>query len=533
VGYPTDGYGIYEAVNPALGSSVYTPRLQQIAAGGFKLVMNYSLPLGHIADVTGYIAAANTAGLKVIVALHDPAIWRDATYSTAYPLLYADSGNAATGTAFMQYIVGQVKNLAGVWGYYVADEPVVGDHTTWATYSAAVRTADNTHPRLVIESATPGASNFYQGSTLYFDQCEVGGDDYYPIGNTQVAWDTAQNVASGIQTFCASKSIQSAFVHQAFSWQQAFPPARCSPYPSCAPFPDSDSLFAEKRIVEANMSPRVVLYWAFHKILTSDNPTLDWNTVVAAINQKVVTMTANPTLVQSNTAASSAASPTSINPALSGNATPGNFLVVFVCVTGTSPTITSPTGWIAVRNSVSGSVAFGMFVLPGCTAITGPGAITVGGTGGGAAASILEFSGMGPSATLDLLTMFNNTSTSPSSTSAATAKPLYTNELLLAGLMFAATTITNTTGTTGEYSTAVASVVSTNGTPNAQIAVYWGVSLSNVTLPNFQATLGASVSWLVAYVRYASLNSQIIQDTNIGGVAGQLVGQFYQGMVGG
>jgi hypothetical protein len=281
---PTDGYGVYESIQPSLGSGVYTPRLTQIAAGGFSVVLNYASPNGTAANLVSYINAAASAGLKVIVALHDPAIWRDNTYSTTYSTMYADSGNAATGILFAQYIVNAVKGLAGLWGYYIGDEVIVGDHTTWATYAAAIKTADSTHPRLVIESATPGASNFYQGSTLYFDQCEVGGDDYYPIGNTGVSWATPATVASGIQTFCASKSIQSAMTLQAFSWQQAYPPARCSPYPSCAPFPTRDQIYTNLQAVLANMTPRLILFWAYYKILVSDNPTLHWADLTAAIS---------------------------------------------------------------------------------------------------------------------------------------------------------------------------------------------------------------------------------------------------------
>jgi hypothetical protein len=280
---PTDGYGIYEGVATSLGSGVWTPRLTAIAAGGFSLVMNYSFLSGHIADLTGYIAAANTAGLKVIIPLHDPAIWRDNGYAAKWPLLYADSGNAATGTLFMQYIVAQVKSLTGVWGYYVCDELLAADHSTWATYSAAIRTADNTHPRLAIESATPTSNNFYLGNTLYWDQCEVGGDDYYPIGNTTVAWDTPTTVAAGIQSFCTTKSIQSAMALQAQSWQNYYPPARCSPYPSCASWPTRDQEYMTRQTVVANMSPRLVMYFSYFDILASDNPTQHWNDLVAAL----------------------------------------------------------------------------------------------------------------------------------------------------------------------------------------------------------------------------------------------------------
>ena len=270
---PTDGYGLFESWDPSDTTNAYA-RLDTMAAGGFSVVMNYTLISAHATDMINYINHAATKGLKVIVPLHDPRIWRDGTYSIYGPM-YADSGNASTGTAFAQYIVGQVSGLAGLWGYYMADEPVSGDHATWSPYSAAIRTTDSTHPRLVVESASPGASNFYQGSSPYFDQCEVGGDDYYPVGNTQVSWDSLATVASGIQSYCTTKGIQSVFVGQAQSWTQFAPPYRCSPFPDCAPYPSASQMRTVRDTVVANMSPRLFLWWSYYYV--QNNAHVPWS----------------------------------------------------------------------------------------------------------------------------------------------------------------------------------------------------------------------------------------------------------------
>jgi hypothetical protein len=146
---PTDGFGIYEsqAPNPP---ATYQPRLDQIAAGGFKLVVNYSILYGTAAQMTSYINYAASKGLKVIVALQDPRIWRDNTYAATYTALYADAGNPATGTLLMQYVVAQLKGLAGVWGWYVGDEVAEADHTLFKAYTDAIAAADSTHPRLMV-----------------------------------------------------------------------------------------------------------------------------------------------------------------------------------------------------------------------------------------------------------------------------------------------------------------------------------------------------------------------------------------------
>src|SRR5260221_2080454 len=110
---PVDGWGVYESVR-TLGDPTALPRLDIIASLKFQLVLNYALLFGHITDVTAYINYAASKGLKVIVALNDPAIWNytavSPNYVTKYPQLYTDSGNAATETAFAQYVVNQVKS---------------------------------------------------------------------------------------------------------------------------------------------------------------------------------------------------------------------------------------------------------------------------------------------------------------------------------------------------------------------------------------------------------------------------------------
>jgi hypothetical protein len=273
-----EGTGIYDYTTPNLGSGIYTPRLQQIAAGGFSIVLAAGIMHGHIAGILDYISVANGLGLKVIIGIHDTRIWRDATYAAAYPEIYADAGNPGTGTALMQYIVGQVKNSVGLWGYYVADEPVSGDHATWATYSAAVKTADPNHPRLVVESASSTASSFYVNSSPYYDQIEVGADDWYFTGDTAVSppWPSAQTVSSGLNSTSSARSIDVGAVLQIFSWQQIYPPARHWNWPSGATWPTVDEIRQYKEGAMSNASLRMVLWWAYSQILTSDDPGQHW-----------------------------------------------------------------------------------------------------------------------------------------------------------------------------------------------------------------------------------------------------------------
>src|SRR6266516_4385923 len=99
INLPTDGFGVYESISSSLGSGTWGPRLDQIAAGGFKLVLNYGLLFGSIAQITSYINYAASKGLKVIVAIHNAVIWdtvgspTSADLAAEYPTIYAAAGS--------------------------------------------------------------------------------------------------------------------------------------------------------------------------------------------------------------------------------------------------------------------------------------------------------------------------------------------------------------------------------------------------------------------------------------------------------
>lgn len=520
-----DGYGIYDNIAPSGGSASWGSRLTQIASGGFSLVLNYDICDGHIADILSYINTAVSLGLRVIVALHDPAIWRDATYSTKYPLLYADAGNPATGIAFMQYLVGQVKSIKGVWGYYVFDEIANSDHTTLKAYTDAVKTADAAHPRLGIISGTGGSSCWQSLSTLY-DCADVMGDDWYTQNYTaanNLGWTSATTnvTAAGDQIYANLHGIQSAMALQAFNANE-YSSQICTPWPSCATFPTQATMRQCNTLCRANMTPRVVMWYSYQDILRSDNPTLHWQDLVETIGTPMA-----QGLLQSATAASSAASPTSITPTLAAASTAGNLLIIAVAVTGTSPTITTPTNWASLGANSQAGLAFVLYRYEnnpgGITSVV----ITVGGTGGGAVAAIFEFQGMTPYK-FDT----NATQASAGSTSYANKALAVTtryNDLLFYATAFAAATLTPSN--TNEWSPVIAAI-STNGTPNAQLGCFWGLSVLNST-ETMSGTFNASVVNAQTIARYIVAGSQQETYNNVGGMSGQLVGQFFQGMIGG
>lgn len=293
---PTDGHGIYEDCAP--GDAAAFSRLDTIAAGGFKTVLNYDLLNGHIADITAYINHANSKGLKVIISLDDPAIWRDGTIAATYPSLYADSGNLATESGFTTYVVNQVKGLAGTYGYYVADEPASADHTLCHTHYNTITAADSTKPRLIVGSAEQVTGNFWKNTTSYWDSCTVGGDDFYPVGDdTEATYDPA-TLMFAVQANCHNHGIDSCIVLQAFNWLD-WGNQTCSPWPACAVWPTRGQERQQRVTTFANMASRLVLWFSYmdiwgsgsssrYHIGASSTPAQHWSDLTAALSAQAL-----------------------------------------------------------------------------------------------------------------------------------------------------------------------------------------------------------------------------------------------------
>lgn len=230
-------------------------------------------------------------------------------------------------------------------------------------------------------------------------------------------------------------------------------------------------------------------------------------------------------LVQSANAASNAAGPASIAPAYGVGTTAGNLLILCVTNTNTTGTITTPAGWTLLQaNSQSGLISNLYYQLSnagGITTVT----VTIGGTAGGAVATLLEFSGIG-TATLDQNSIAGTTSNAFTSPTITTS---LTGELCIMHVGYAAATLTPTAS--GEWSAPIGTV-STSGAPNAQDSVFWAVShIGNV--PTLTGALSASVLHAQNLTTFNVLGTLLVVKDNVGGLAGVYVGQFNQGMIGG
>src|SRR5260370_14472729 len=219
---PADGHGTYEDINPDQGQSVWGPRIDQMAAGGFKVLINYGICYGHTSNMIAYINYAASKGMKVAVSPHT--VWTATNLATLFPTMYVEAGSPGETAynAFATYVVNQVKNLPGTWGYYLADEPYNTSHTVIKSMHDAIVAADNIKPILIIctSDTSSGQGTFWNSSTNMYDACSVGGDDTYPIGLAAGRVSAFSNclLRPDNQTVYTFKNIISAIFFKSFNF---------------------------------------------------------------------------------------------------------------------------------------------------------------------------------------------------------------------------------------------------------------------------------------------------------------------------
>jgi hypothetical protein len=269
--------GVYESCAPSDGA-VCLEHLQQIAKGGFRLVINYNQLYGSADQQRAYAVEAYALGIKIIWGMSDPAFWNGSDLRQQFSALAATC-QCSDNAGFINYIVRLVKGLAATWGYYVGDEVQPGDLDKMKGFADLVKQADPSHPRLFISSEdyTTLGSNL----APFGDTAEVLGADNYPVSTWPIS--TLGSIARGVQAVANQNHKQSAMVLQAFSWGQ-YPDQtwRCSPFPGCTHFPTEAEMREMRDLVLSNAHPAMLLWYSYFDILKSDNPARHWADLVQA-----------------------------------------------------------------------------------------------------------------------------------------------------------------------------------------------------------------------------------------------------------
>ena len=271
-----DGYGLYESCSPK-NAAMCLSHLNDMAAAGFKLVIDYDEMYGDASFQKAYLDRAQSVGMKVIITLKDHRFYNGKSLRSEFPAL-AQTCNCTGNNGFIRYVVNLVKNHPAVWGYYIGDEVDLSDHGTMKSALAdVVHQLDPTHPRLFIDNAGESTS-VWHGNSPFFDTAEVIGTDFYPLrGETSdyPTIDQAGAVASGIQAYADVHKEGSAIVLQAFSYSEYDTPG--------APYPTAKQMQSMLSQTLAHSHPRIILWYSYYDTMASDNPTQHWDDLKAII----------------------------------------------------------------------------------------------------------------------------------------------------------------------------------------------------------------------------------------------------------
>ena len=278
---PFDGYGIYENCNINGDIATCLSHLDDIAAAGFKLVVNYEQLYGDADAQKAYLDHAQSVGIKVIIALNKPELYNGTDLSSVFPNL-VQTCNCSNNPDFVRYVVNLVKNHPALWGYYIGDEVDPADHDAMKSAVAdVVHQTDPTHPRLFIDTPGHPIGVWHQNSP-FFDTADVIGTDFYPIRDNSPQYPTlgqAGAVASGTQAYANAHREDSAIVLQAFSYSNYNIPG--------TPYPTADQMEYMLSQTLAYSHPRMILWYSYYDTMSSDNPTQHWNDLKSIIAHNI------------------------------------------------------------------------------------------------------------------------------------------------------------------------------------------------------------------------------------------------------
>ena len=369
---PTDGQGMYDGCTPWSNSTTSDydncfANIDKMAAGGFKLVLNYQAIEGNASGLIAYLNHAQQKGMKVILGMHDNAYWDGTNLLTYFPDMAATC-SCTTNTEFIQYVINLVKGNSALWGYYIGDEEAPINHDKIKVYTDLVHTTDPTHPRLIVQQ-TSGTTGY--DIVGWADVADVLAQDNYPVGDDSYPLSNQGSYAASVQSYATQNGKDSGFVEQATTWQLYYPPTRCSPYPSCAPYPSLSQLEDMLDQTLQNMHPRIILWYSYFDTMSWDsknNTTQYGNDLVTAM-QSIYT-TSTPTLTPTPTPISTSCSGLTISTPLALDKTTvsaGNTIHGTVTYTNQCSTdFTANTVVVAARTSTGSNADF----TPGVSNIT-------------------------------------------------------------------------------------------------------------------------------------------------------------------
>lgn len=274
ISYPVDGYGVYESCAPQKGQECLN-RLNIIAGGGFKLVINYAQMVGKGSDEIVYSQQAGSAGLKIIWNFGTKEFWDGTNLLSRYKLL-ADTCYCNDNDGFIRYVVTIAKNSSATWGYYVGDEPPAYALSAVAHVSSLIHQSDSGHPQLFVAGINQDNN---LPSFAGVPNVTVIAKDFYPVGRPNDGVDDTGQAASFVQRIANQYHKESGMVLQAHNLAQISDyNTMCAQTKTCR-FPTVAEMQQMRNLTLQMAKPRLILWFSFYSIYPQDDA---WKNLIIA-----------------------------------------------------------------------------------------------------------------------------------------------------------------------------------------------------------------------------------------------------------
>lgn len=240
------------------------------------------------------------------------------------------------------------------------------------------------------------------------------------------------------------------------------------------------------------------------------------------------------------------------NIAANGTATPatatiantgaGNLLVCIVAVLGTNPTIAGPSDnqWSQVQNKSGASLSFALFIRTNSPGGSIAPSCVLGGTVTGWIMEIFEFTQTNSNTSAQGSAMLTSAVAQLTNIFPTSGQTLYNELFVYAVARVTATLTPQNSFQQNSIQQAPLSVWSNSVLPQAgvqgmSVDFFWASGLGQGVgqYPSASGLLSGAVASVAIAAWFNTVASQPTTETNVAGVPGQLVGQFFQGMIGG
>jgi hypothetical protein len=270
--------GVFESCPLDSAMSTCIQRLDAMHQGGLQVVV-LNAWAGSPDSLSTYAQAAHDMGMSVMWNLSNPGWWRDPADGTQQASYFRDFASACgcdQNGALLDYIIGYLAALPGTYGYYAADDSMLGagDGPGVSAYVAQIKQVDPVHTVMI------GA--FGEGQSRQFENIpDVIGTELYPVtvssllpvASNQDMWAAVGQWATDAQNMADAAGKQSAFILQAFTWGDNLSDGQsvgvCSPTDTQAScyrrlvYPPPEAQLELRNEVLLHAHPKLILWYSF------------------------------------------------------------------------------------------------------------------------------------------------------------------------------------------------------------------------------------------------------------------------------